>query len=817
MYFDRRPADHRFLNLSLRLLPMALLAVLAESVPAQTPIDEPPQTVCPIGTLVCKPNKADLFAKCKRNDLLDFYTAGLPPAGDRSKAQTTATANKFTTLDRTHEQLEDDVQLQKLDSLLRSDFLVYDTETTDYVARGRVRYQDSGMLMAADEAHGTTTPQVTILDNARYQMLDQRGNGVAERINQSDPDHSKMIHGTFSTCDPSDRQWELRADDMEIDKVKNQGSGHDVTLAYDGVPFMWFPYMTFPLDEGRATGFLVPVLNYSERKGFKVGFPYYLDLAPNYDMTLRPVEYTLRGQLLDTEFRYISDWDRTQFNLGYMPNDEVTDTSRGYLRLQNWMTFSPNWGTTVDIHYVSDTEYLRDYGDSFQSTAISMLPSSAYLNGHGDWWSTTIGADGWEVTDPSMATICGGNYALPTKGCSTTPTVYVPYARLPHATFNLFDKFADDALEVGMETDYADFMRPYSVTGSRMSIYPHIGYMLDEVGWYVHPTVGYRFTQYDLTNMQYAIAPAPSSASPSFGMPIASVDTGMFFERDTNLFGTSMIQTLEPRLFYLYVPYRNQNGLPNFDTSLPALDFPSLFRTNAYTGGDRQSNANQATFALTSRLLDAENGDQLLSASIGQIRYFTQPRVNLTQYGYLPLMYADKDIVSEVQLRLNKDWSLTWEQQWNPEPVYQSGTQYLPWDHRTDLSSISLQRHWGGDGIINFSYEFRRGYLEQLDVNALIPINQRWSIVGRYYYSLMLHQNLESFAGFQYDTCCVSLRLVARKWLNNNSDLNGLSYYNPTQVQGDYTAFFEIEFKGMGGTGTRTENFLRHAILGYQQ
>jgi len=810
--------DRRLRHLSLRPLPLLLLVAMAEPVSAQVAVIAPSttQTTCPAGVMRCIAPKND-YGKCKRNDLLDFFVAGLPPAGDRSKAQSTADANKVTWTDKNHAQLEDDVRMQRLDALLRTDFLTYNSETTDYVANGHVRYQDAGMLMSADKSRGTTTPNVTYLDNVRYQMLDQRGNGIAAVVNQTDPDHSKMTHGTFSTCDPSERQWEMRANDLEIDKVKNEGYGHGVTFAYEGVPFLWLPYMSFPIDEERHSGFLMPVIGYSNRRGFKLGIPYYLDLAPNYDLTFKPIEYTKRGPFLDTEFRYLSEWDRLLVNVGYMPKDDVTDeTSRGYLRLQNWTTFNANWGATVDVHRVSDDRYLRDFGDSFQSTAISLLPSSAYVNGNGGWWNTAIGADDWQVSDPSIESFCPGGGPL--KGCAN-PVVYKPYTRLPRVAFNIVTQHLG-GFEFGMESEYIHFQRGYSLTGQRLDLFPHISYPIETLAWFFRPTLGYRITQYDLADMQFASVNNPllTKTAPSRSLPVASIDSGLFFERDTKLFGNAYIQTLEPRLFYLYVPYRNQNGLPNFDTSLPSLDFPSLFRTNAYTGGDRQSDANQATVALTSRLIDADSGDQLLSGSIGQIRYFKTPSVNLPYYPALNTV--GKDLFTELQLNFNKRWSVTWDMQWNTAPPAKTDPNNPDWfgsfGRHTDLNAISLQHRFGTDGVVNLSYRYRRGFLEQYDATALIPLNLRWSIVGRYYYSVRDKRLLESFAGVQYDSCCVAARLVARRWLNNVSNPYNDAVYIPNDVKAENTVFFEIEFKGIGATGQRTQNFLRHAILGYQ-
>jgi len=798
-------------QLPLRLLPLLLMLALAQSAFAQTAVVNPAQVapVCPVGVMNCaKPT--DPYAKCKRNDLLDFFTAGLPPAGDRSKAQTTADALKVTWTDRTHAKLEGDAQMQRLDALLKADFITYETETTDYVANGHVRYQDASTLMAADHAHGTTTPSVTFLENVRYQMLDQRGNGVAATANQTDPDHSKLSQATYSTCDPTERQWEMRGGDIEIDRVKNEGHGHGVTLAYEGVPFFWLPYMSWPIDDERHSGFLAPSLGYSSRRGFKVGLPYYFNLAPNYDATLTPIEYTDRGPMLAGEFRYLSTWDRLLLDFSWMPHDDQsTHDNRGYIRLQDWASFSPNWGATVDIHHVSDNQYLRDFGDSFLTTAVSLLQSNAYVNGHGDWWTASVGGDTWQVTDPGLEAFCGTS-GVPLSKC-TNPIVFKPYTRLPRATFNAFKRV--NGFEFGLESEYVNFDRDFSVTGQRVDLYPHVAYPIETSAYFVRPELGLRYTGYDLTNFFYANNPQLNRTSPSRALPIFSVDSGLIFERDLNLFNTDLTQTLEPRLFYLYVPYRNQNDLPVFDTQLPSFDFPSLFRTNSFVGGDRQVNANNLTYAVTSRILNADTGDQILSASVGQIHYFDTVKVQLP--GYPDLNLTGRDIVGEVALRLGKYWDITWEQQWNPHPktLDPLSGKFITSDRHTDLSGIGVQHRFGKEGVVNVSYRFRRGFLEQIDGTALVPLNDRWSLVGRYYYSLQDSRLLEAFGGVQYDSCCIAARVVERRFINNLTYgiNNSIVDAKPSNV-----LFFEIEFKGIGSSGTRTENFLRRAMLGYQ-
>ena len=792
----------------LRLLtPIRLFALILTLVPlagarAQDPLPtaglEPVAEVapmCPVGVLVC-PKPKNPYVACKRNDLLDFYTPGLPPAGDRSQAPTDLIARRVKQPDRTHEELEGDVELRRLDMLLKADYLTYATETTDYTAKGNVRYQDHATLLAADSAHGTSTPSSTYLDNVRYQLLEERGNGVAAKANQTDPDHSQAFDATYSTCDPTDRQWEIRAREIDMDQIEKEGYAHDATLVYNGVPIFWLPYFRFPLESERSSGFLLPHLGYSQRRGLIVGLPYYFNLAPNYDATLEPRVMTERGAMLTGQFRYLSSSSKLEFDFNYVPHDRQAQNEyndyvaaqppgtivptipdqRDFLHLADTTAFSGNWGASININHVSDQNYLRDYGNSFITTATSLLPSSAYLNGHGDWWSASFGADSWQITDPSLSPI------------------YEPYRRLPRATFLGEHALVGD-LSAGMNAEYAYFDKDHALTAGRVDIYPYLAFPVETAAYFVRPELGVRYTAYDLSHLELYHYTQPAAqpltnSSPSRTTPIFDIDAGLTFERLTDLFGKEYTQTLEPRLFYLRVPYRNQSDLPILDTQLPTFDFPTLFRTNTFVGADRQTNANNLTGALTTRLINSATGDQLLSASIGEIHYFDTQKVQLP--GYPELDYSGSDYVAELDLRLNDRWDLRWDQQWNPNT------------HRTDLSGVGVQYRFGAEGVLNVSYRFRRNFLEQVDSTAFIPLNERWSLVGRYYYSLMDRQLLEAFGGVEYDSCCVALRMLVRHYVN----VVGAS-------TADTALYFELEFKGVGSTGSRTENYLRRAMIGY--
>ena len=248
--------------------------------------------LCPVGVLICPKHKVD-FVGCKKNDMLDFFVPGLPTEGDRSQTPADVEAQRITSPDRTHYTLTGDVKITRLDQLLRADTLTVDEETTDYTADGHVRAQDRSMLVSGDHAKGTVTPSTTYLTNSRYQLIQQRGNGTAATVNETDPDHTKFTDATYSTCDVDDPQWHVHGSTMEMDQVAQRAYGHNVVMYYGNVPFFWTPYLSISLNDERETGFLTPTVDVSSRKGLEVGAPYYLNLAPNYDATIEPIYSTI--------------------------------------------------------------------------------------------------------------------------------------------------------------------------------------------------------------------------------------------------------------------------------------------------------------------------------------------------------------------------------------------------------------------------------------------------------------------------------------------------------------------------------------------
>ena len=778
------------------------------------PSAPPAVSNCPLGAYRC-PTRPVNYNMCRANAMLSFYDPTMSKDSSvRDTSNTYVTAQRVDSSNQSVYHLEGDVKMDRADQRIQADVTDYNNDTTDYDARGNVRYQEVGQLVSSDHMRGNQDASTSIADNVAYQMLTNRGNGVATQGQTLDDQRSRYFNATYSTCDVGNHVWEIHAKDIRMDKETGEGVAHDATMYLYNVPFFWLPTFTFPINDDRKTGFLTPTIGNSSRSGFMVSAPYYLNLAPNYDATLDPRIYTDRGVMLASEFRYLVPGSTGQVNVEFLPNDHGANdpdstentkgTDRWLLKLYDTTHIYGPWSLNAGINLASDRNYLRDFGNDFYTTTTSQLASYTYINGAGRWgkayWNASLGADYYQNADYSL------------------PDSVVQYKRWPRATFNV-DYPLNNWLDVGANTEAVAFRKEDSIEGNRLDLYPYIQADFRGAAWFVKPRVAYRYTGYDLTgnSQQYGyygpLASGETSPftnnSPSRSLPIVSVDSGLVFDRSTSLFGTSYTQTLEPRLYYLYVPYRNQNNLPLFDTNLMSFDTWELFTPNTFSGADRQENANNLSAMLTTRLLD-DNGVERLSASFGQIRYLTQQRVqipgsNSTVPG--PTNWSGSDYIVDLSTQLNDDWKLMSQYQWNPALSL------------TDLGAITLQKRIKSDGILNFSYRYRRNpgstlaqktpLLEQYDASIVYPVSDRWRLIGHWTYSVLDKKTVEALAGVEHDSCCVALRLVARHYVNTYDTTTALGSANTAIM-------FEVEFKGMGGFTGQSENAIRNGILGYQ-
>ena len=290
------------------------------------------------------------------------------------------------------------------------------------------------------------------------------------------------------------------------------------------------------------------------------------------------------------------------------------------------------------------------------------------------------------------------------------------------------------------------------------------------------PAVAFRYTQWELDS-------DPAFAdSVTRSMPLLSFDAGLLFERDT---GGGMVQTLEPRLYYLQVPFRDQTGIPLFDTAIPDVRFEQLFRDNRFIGADRQGDADQLSLALTSRLLDQSDGRTVLEGSIGQITYFEDRQVTLTA---APDTLSRSELIAQIASDLTAQLSVS------------ATTVFEPDQSQTQRSNISLRWRPEARKRLDFSYRFRQGSVEQTDLALVWPLGssgaQRWRVIARWNYSLLDDDSLETLGGLEYESCCWALRFGAREYIFNRTG------------ETDRTVFLQLELKGLARVGERFEELL---------
>lgn len=744
-------------------LPLVLLVAAASCLPAEAASsrhDDPTQ-----------------WLLCRGNSLFDFYRPLQATEAEREAAPTSLYAQSIDIQDRVNYELRGDVEVLRADQRVAAALMRYNPEAHHWSAEGPVQYQDSGMLMQAARASGELDGERAELEDLRYQLMSVRGNGAAERgVTQGDMSHLTAV--TYSTCDPGDTWWTIRAGQLDINQDEGFATARHATLRLGKVPVLYLPIASFPIDDQRRSGFLFPSFGASRARGTDISIPYYLNLAPNYDATLTPRLMSKRGAMLGVQFRYLSQDHRGEVFGTFLPNDRQADRDRGTLTWEHRGRLSEHWRVLANVHHISDDRYFEDFGDSLSMAATSLLESRAELAGRGRYWNASLAVQGWTVADPYLS------------------SRVEPYRRLPRARFAYEHPLAA-GLATGLDSEAVMFEHPDRPGATRVDLYPYLAWRHERAAGFVRTQLGVRHTRYDLDS---GFDPAYPDNSPSRTTPIFSLDTGLVFERPLRWRTAPMLQTLEPRLYYLNVPYRDQSGLPIFDSEELGFSWGQLFRRNRFAGADRQADANQATVAITSRFLEESSGRERLSASLGQIRYFEAQRVQMPGIGAVDR--TGSAWVADLDWSLDDRWSVGISQQWDPDREL------------SQLSTLRSQYRWASAGVFNLAYRFRRdarsgaagrAMLEQVDTSALIPLNERWRLVARWNYSLLDNSTLEAFGGVEWENCCMATRVMVRRYIRNFEGERNTSLY------------VELELKGLSALGRKSGEFLERAILGYSQ
>jgi len=651
---------------------------------------------------------------------------------------------------------------------IRADRLNYRQDTDEAHATGDVTFIDSsGTQFRTPELKLRLDAREGYAEGGSFTLPDAQGRGDTTRTAFEGRDRTRLHNPRYTTCPAGRDDWFLRASELELDTEKDIGTARHARVSFFGVPLFYVPYFTFPISDARKSGFLVPQIGYDSRLGGVVNVPYYFNIAPNFDDTLTPRLLTDRGLQLQNQFRYLGHGVDGRLETEYLANDKLTGEDRAAGAFLHRQTFGPTWSGLVDVRGVSDKDYLSDFGDHLGITSQTHLPQNAELNYRGGITSFTARASGYQTVDRTVA------------------QTDRPYARLPQLVLGLRPPAAPGGLQYWLDSELVRFDRNVGTTGERLHLNPALSWPISRTFGFFTPEMGARAVTYDLQNA--------STDKPSTSAPYVALDTGLFFERETRFGPRDFIHTLEPRIYYLYVPYRDQDDQPIFDTSLPDFTFTNLFRNNRFVGGDRIGDANQLTLALTTRFIDQEDGVERLRASIGQIRYLDDRRVNIPAGTVLT---ERSDLAAEVVAWLAGNWHLNTAVQWNPER------------DETQRASYYLQYQPARDRIVNIGQRFVRTELEQLDISTEWPLGARWSFRARSLYSQRDHENVESYTGLQYNACCWALRFHAARRLLPATGVN----VTPERSR---EFMLELELSGFGKLGAAPVSPLTQGLFSF--
>lgn len=665
--------------------------------------------------------------------------------------------------------LEGDVLIRQGQRQIKTRDATFDQRSGDFRVTNGIEYSDPNMTVSGESAR-IESDGAAVFDGARFELPARNARGSASRIRATAEGDVSLDDVRYTTCPLGQEDWIIKASDISISQRNAFGTARNARLDFKGIPILYTPFISFPVGSERKTGFLFPTPGSSTRSGVSLSVPWYWNIAPNYDATFTPTWYSKRGAKLDTEFRYLTRLGRGTLEAQFLPDDRKFGGERSLVRFVDRSDFTDNLRLDTEATNVSDSEWFEDFGLGPEGTSITFLDRYTNLTYLGRNWRAFLRAQNFQVIDDTIAPF------------------ERPYTVLPQLALSASFPDQPFGLTVGADLEVTHFRHnfdrePYGLTtGWRIDVAPEIRMPLRGRGVYLEPAAGFRHTAYKLDGNDLA------DESPSRSAPIYSVDAGLIFERLSGSRG-QRLQTLEPRLMYLYVPYRDQSQLPNFDTSVADLNLVQLFRTNRYVGADRLADANQLSVGVTSRLLDAHTGEEWLSATIGQAYYFDKPRVRLPNEPEEE--FDSSDIIAELDLRAYGDWNIGMGVQWDPDRTH------------SEKGDVHVQYRPAPDRVANVGYRFRRGSLEQVEGSFAWPLRENLSAYARLVYSLEDDQSLDQFAGVEYRSCCWRFRLVARRYVSDRTgDI-------------DTSVLLQLELKGLSSVGDDATAFLGRSIRGY--
>ncbi len=682
-------------------------------------------------------------------------------------------ANKTITQKDGSSTFEGDVVIERHELRIKADMANFDNTSREVSVTGNVHLDTTSMSVDAAGGRFFLDDKKTEFNDIQFFIPESRLRGNAKQVISDSDKSATLTSSSITSCPPDDIDWLLSADSIELDLQDEYGKARGVVLRFHNVPFLYTPYIEFPVGDKRRSGLLTPSFGTSSSRGFELIVPWYWNIAPNQDATIAPHYMNRRGMQLDTQYRYLTKSTDGTFDVNYLNKDRITEEKRYSLKYLQQTRINNNVRLNVDYKDVSDPEYLQDFSNSLLGSSTTHLSQNVDLSASYINWRMGALLQTYETLD---LTILESDR---------------PYNMLPKITLAGSEELTE-GLKLTLDSEWVNFVHEadINIEGPRFIVQPGVELAFQSSAWFLKPAVEFNHTQYNVS-----FGDGTKVNTNDRNLAITSIDSGLFLERNMS---NNLIHTLEPRLFYVYIPYKDQSNLPIFDTILPEFTLIQMFRKNRFIGGDRIGDANQMTAAIDSRIINPATGYEYMRATIGQIYYFDDRRITLTG---TPETNKTSDVIANINGTLS-NWSAN------------AGIQWDIVQHNSSRNNASLQYKSDDNAIFNLGYSKRRQtltnpeQLEQADLSFVAPAGRNFTLIGRWNYSLEQSRDLETIAGISYESCCWSMILAFERNLVQSSTIDE-DYNN--------TILFQLVLKGLGSvSGDSAVDKLQQSILGFR-
>ncbi len=657
--------------------------------------------------------------------------------------------------------------------------IVYDRQNDTVQAQGSVELRSvAGDLISADSVDLDVNTSIGGAENANFKLA-KRGNiteetngvavqsrGSAKTVSIEGEDFVRMKNASYTTCVEGQDDFFIKASELELDRATGIGTAKNARFIFKGVPFFYFPRVSFPITDKRKTGFLFPTLGTDSESGFFFGTPWYWNIAPNADATITPKVFTDRGVQLGVEARHISRNSETDINAEFLPSDSEyvndqgeTDQSRHFIAIDHEQDFTDELSLTIDINDLSDEDYFRDFRTNINAFSSTYVPSEARLDYVEDNWDLRLRTVTYEVIDEDATE---------------------PFDLLPQLTFNnRYDDIAGTGLNFRTEASATNFKRSDEDSNSRILVKPSIERPIENTWGYIKPKLEIDFASFSQDDAESRTA------------PIFSLDSGLFLERRTSFQGNKGLQTLEPRVFYVNADADSSDSNPNFDTS--ALDFNNfndLFSTTGFTGGDDVADGQRVALALATRYYD-ENGNQRFKGQIGQV-YFIDDLTSTDDDG-VTTSRDKSDFLVDV------DYQVT--DLLNVGAFLGYGEIATGEGDEVRNANFNIEYQPTSDNFIKFAYRLNKNLrsstaddgsivntvadTSQFVAEASWKVSSQWRLFGTQRYDIDDSESIQTRLGAEYDACCWSLTVTGDRLRKSDDEFRN-------------AIFAQIEFAGLG-------------------